>query len=104
MGIGLPDPKQIIDSVGDGAVEVVEIGARLAEKLGSNLNAYGSRLKSIGDEIKSGTPDRPEVLPGAVIKAAGATVSAVVGTIGGFISAADETAKGLKSQIDRVVR
>lgn len=100
----LKDPKVIVDSIGDGLVEVLQAGSRLAEKQGAVLGTLGSQLKSVGDDIKAKMPDDPSVLPMSALKAGGAVLSAIIGTGESFVGAIDETAKGVKSQIDRVIK
>jgi len=104
MNPKLPDPKEVVDSIGDGAVEVLQIGSRLAEKQSKVMGTLGTQLKSIGDDIKAKMPDDPSVLPASAMKAGGAVLSAIIGTGESFVSAIDETAKGVKGQIDRVIK
>ena len=98
------DPKVIVDSIGDGAVEVLQIGSRLCEKQSTVMGTLGTQLKGIGDNIKGKMPDDPSVLPTSLLKAGGAVLSAVIGTGESLVGVVDETAKGLKSQIDRVIK
>jgi len=104
MAVNLPDPKTIVDSVADGAVEILETGSRMLEKQGGVITSYAGSLKSCAEDIKRRTPDDPSVFVDAAIRTAGATVKAVVGTAESIISGIDETARGVKSQIERVAR
>lgn len=104
MSVQLPDPKTIVDSIGDGAIEILETVSRVAEKEGGVMTSYAGTLKACAEDIKRRTPDDPSVFIDATIKAVGATVKAVVGTGEALVGGIDETAKGLKSQIERVVR
>lgn len=98
------DPKVIADSIGDGVVEVLQIGSRLAKKQGAIIGTLGTQLESIGDDIKAKMPDDLSVLPASALKAGGVVLSAIIGTGESFVSAIDETAKGVKGQIDRVIK
>lgn len=98
------DPKVIIDSIGDGAVEVLQIGSRVCEKQSAVMGTLGTQLNSIGENIKGKMPDDPSVLPTSALRAGGALLSAFIGTGESLVAAIDETAKGLKSQIDRVIK
>lgn len=104
MGIKLPDVKTVVDSVGDGAVELLETGARIALKEGHVMTDYAASLKDCAEEIKRRLPDDPVVLADAVIRTVGATVKAMVGAGEAVVGGIDETAKGVKSQIERVVK
>ena len=104
MGVTLPDPKTVIDSIGDGAVELLQTGSRIGEKQSAVLATYASALKGVAEDIKAKMPDDPSVLPNAAIKTIASTFKAAVGTGESIVGGIDETVKGLKSQIDRVIK
>jgi hypothetical protein len=104
MAINLPEPKVVIDSVGDGAVELIQTGSRVLDKQAAVASSYAGSLKSCAEDIKRRTPDDPSVFLDAAIRTAGATIKAMVGTAEAVVGGIDETARGVKSQIERVVR
>ena len=98
----LPDPKTIVDSVADGALEVAEAPVRAAANVAAVATVFASEAKSNLDSIKGSLPDSPDVLPDVAIKAAGQTVNAGIGLIEGFGKAIMDTLEGVKNQIRRV--
>lgn len=100
----LQDPKVIVDSIGDSALEFLEAGSRLGEKEGVVLTQLASDFKSIAEDIKAKLPDDPSVLPASLLKAGGALLNGMLGTGDSFFSTADETVKAIRGQIERVTR
>jgi len=100
----LKDPKVIVDAIGDSALEFLEAGSRLGEKEGVVLTTLASDFKSIAEDIKAKLPDDPSVLPESILKAGGAILNGMFGTGESFFGAADETIKGIRSQIERITR
>jgi len=100
----LKDPKTIVDSVGDSFIELLEAGPRLGEKEGVILTTLASDFKSIAEDIKAKMPDDPSVLPMSLLKAGEAVLSGIQGTGESIAGAADETIKGIRSQIERITR
>lgn len=98
------DPKVVLDSIGDGMVEVLEIGARMGEKEGVVMTKFAADLKVVAEDIKAKMPEDPSVLPKSVLKVGGAVVSGMFGTGTSIFGAVDETMKGIRSQIDRVIK
>jgi hypothetical protein len=104
MAVNLPEPKVILDSIGDGAVELLQTGSRLLDKQAAVIGSYAGSLKSCAEDIKRRTPDDPSVFLDAAVRTAGATIKAIVGTGEAVVGGIDETARGVKSQIERVAR
>ena len=86
-----PDPKEIIDSIGDGIVEILHTGSRLLERQGTLNKEIGDRLTAAEEDIKAGMPDRPEVLIGATREAVRSGVRLVTGTVDNTITTLSET-------------
>jgi len=104
MGTAMPDPKILVDSVADGALEIVEVVPRVAENCAVVGAAFAASMKSNIDSVKGHMPDNPGVLPDVAVKAAGETVMAGVGLLQGFGKGIMDTLEGVQGQIRRVVR
>jgi len=100
----LPELKEVIDSIGDGVVEITQVGGRLTKRQSDVAGEYADRLKSIAEEIKARMPDDPSILPKSALKAGMATASAILGAGEGIVGAIQETASGVRKQINRVIR
>lgn len=99
---GFPDPKTIVDSIADGAVELAEGPARVAGNIASVANTFAAEVKANMDEVKNRMPDDLSVIPDALIKAAGQTVRAGIGIPEGFGKGIMDTFDAIKNQIRRV--
>ena len=102
MGTAMPDPKVLVDSVADGAIEVAEVVPRVAENCAVVGAAFAASVKGNMELIKGQLPDNPEVLPNVAIKAVGQTVNAGISLFEGFGKGIMDTADGVKNQIRRV--
>lgn len=102
MGVGLPDPKTLVDSVLDGVIEVAEGPARVAKNIASVADTFAGEVKANMDSIKSSLPDNPAVIPDASIKAVGQTVRAGLGMFEGIGKGVLDTFDAVKNQIKRV--
>lgn len=98
----LPDPKELVDSVADGAVEIAEGPARVAMNLASVCQDFASGMKTNMDNLKSRLPDDPSVIADAGIKAVGETVQAGIGIFEGIGKGVLDTVSAVKNQIRRV--
>lgn len=98
----LPDPKVIVDSVVDGAVEVVEGPVKAAENVNAVVGTFLSEVKANMESFKGALPDSPDVIPDIAIKAAGQTINAGIGLFEGVGKAILDTVSGVKNQIRRV--
>jgi len=98
----LPDPKVLVDSIADGAIEVAEGPARVAKNVAVVADNFASEVKANMDNVKSKMPDDPSVIPDAAIKAVGQTVKAGLGMVEGFGQGVMDTFEGVKNQIKRV--
>lgn len=99
----IPDPKQLVDSVADGAVELAQGPVRVADNVAKVAQTYASEVKGNMDELKKRMPDDPSVIPDVAIKTAALTVKAGIGMVEGIGDGLMETLRGVKGQIDRVL-
>ena len=98
----LLDPKVLVDSIADGALEVAEGPARVAKNVAVVADNFATEMKANMDNVKTKMPDDPSVIPDAAIKAVGQTVKAGLGMVEGFGKGIMDTFEGVKSQIRRV--
>ena len=99
----LPDPKVLVDSIADGAIEVAEGPARVAKNVAVVADTFATEMKANMDNVKSRLPDDPSVIPDAAIKAVGQTVKAGLGMVEGVGKGVMDTFEGVKNQINRVL-
>ncbi|MBA7545279.1 hypothetical protein ES705_37645 [subsurface metagenome] len=99
----LPDPKTVVDSIADGAVEVAEGVPRVAKNVAGVCETYATEMKSNMDDLKARLPDDPSVIPDVAVKAVGQTAKAGLGMIEGIGNGIQDTFKAVKSQIERVL-
>lgn len=97
----LPDPKEVIDSVGDGVVGALQIFPRAAENIAGVAHAYAGSVNRSIDEFKAKMPDEPAVIPRMLGSIAGETIGAIVGVVEAVVRAGGATAADIKSQIAR---
>ncbi len=102
MGAKLPDPKELVDSVADGAIEVIKGPARVADNIAAVANTYAKEMHTNLDEVQKRMPDDPSVIPDFAIKTVGQTVKAGIGLFEGAGKGIMDTFEGVKSQITRV--
>jgi len=100
----VPEPKTLVDSVLDGAVELIGFYPRTASKLGSVLTDYANNVNRELDDIKARTPDRPEVIAKAVVGIVVHTARAGIGSIKAVAEAGKETVDAVESQVRRTVK
>jgi len=98
----LPDPKTLVDSVADGAVEMAEGPARIATNVANVAGTFASEVKSNMDNVKGKMPEDPTVIPEAAVKAAGQAVKAGLGMVEAIGQGAMDTFDSVKKQIQRV--
>lgn len=99
----LPDPKTLVDSIADGAVELAEGPVRVAQNVASVCQTFASDVKTNMDNVKNRLPDDPSVIPDAAIKALGQTVRAGLGVFEGVGKGIMDTFSAVQSQIKRVL-
>jgi len=98
----VPDPKNVVDSVADGALEIIKGPARVADNIASTAEAYAKDMHSNLDEVQTRMPDDPAAIADFAVKTVGQTVKAFIGIFEGFGKGAMDTFEGVKSQIKRV--
>ena len=104
MTTKLPDPKELVDSIADGVVEVAEGPARVAKNVASVADSFASEVKANMDDFKRRMPDDPSVIADAAVKAVGQTAKAGLGMIEGIGNGIQDTFKAVKGQIERVLK
>ena len=102
MATVMPDPKPLVDSLADGAIEIAEGPARVAKNVADVCSTFASEVQGNMEMVKGKLPDNPEVLPDVAIKAVGQTVSAGISIFEGIGKGVMDTVAGVKSQIRRV--
>lgn len=100
--VKLPDPKELVDSVADGAVELAEGPARVAQNVASVADTYAGEVKANMEDFKARMPDDPAVIADVAVKAVGQTVKAGLDMAEGVGKGIMDTFEGVKSQIKRV--
>ena len=98
---GLKDPKEIVDSIGDGVVGAVQIFPRVAENIAGVAQAYANSVNRSIDDFKAKMPDEPAVIPRMLGSIAGETVGVAIGLVEAIVRAGSTTAADIKSQIKR---
>ena len=98
----MPDPKTVVDSVADGALEIAEVVPRVAENVAGVCTTFASEVLGNMDTVKSRLPDDPAILPDVAIKAVGQTVHAGIGIVEGIGNGIMDSIAGVKNQIRRV--
>lgn len=102
MGVALPDPKTIVDSVADGVIEAAEGPVRIAKNVAVVADTYATDVKANMEDVKRRMPDDPAVLADAAVKAIGQTAKAGLGLVEGVGKGIMDTFEGVKTQINRV--
>ena len=97
----MPDPKAIVDSIGDGAIELAEAPVRAAENVASSARSFATNVRSNMEDFKRRMPDDLSAIPDCAVKAVSHTFSDGIGLFEGIGSAARETVNGVKSQVRR---
>ena len=100
--VKLPDPKELVDSVADGAVELAEGPARVAKNIASVADTYASEVKANMDDFKARMPDDPAVIADVAVKAVGQTVKAGLDMAESVGKGVMDTFEAVKGQIKRV--
>lgn len=103
MAVKLPDPKTLVDSIADGAIELAEGPARVAKNVAGVADTFAGEVKSNMDEVKTKMPDDPSVLADAAVKAVGQTAKAGLGMVEAVGKGFMDTFTAVKSQIERVL-
>lgn len=100
--VKLPDPKELVDSVADGAAEIIKGPARVADNVATVAETYAREMHTNVDDVQKRMPDDPSVIADFAVKTVGQTVKAGIGMLEGFGKGAMDTFEGVKSQIRRV--
>ena len=98
---GIKDPKEVVDSVGDGVVGAAQFLPRSAENIAGVAQAYAGSINRSIDDFKAKMPDEPAVIPRMLGSIVGETLGGVVGFVEAVVKAGSTTAADIKSQIER---
>ena len=104
MNGGLPDPKTLVDSIGDGVAELVQLPMRLTAVAGHRIEVAGTEAQGVVRMLTEALPDRPEVIPNAVVLLGKNSINGVLSSVEEIVGAFGATAKGVQGQIRRVLR
>ncbi|MDD4984403.1 MAG: hypothetical protein PHQ43_01240 [Dehalococcoidales bacterium] len=99
---GIPDPKMLVDSVADGAIEIAEGPVRLAKNTADVADKFASDVKANMEDFKNRMPDDPGAIPDCLIRGVGQAIDAGIGMVEGFGNAAMDTFGAVQNQIKRV--
>lgn len=99
-----PNPKNIIDGLGDSVLTIVEILPRTGQNVARVLDNYAGQADSHIKEVKSQMPEEPGAVPQALFGAIGETIGAGIGVVEGFIKAGTDTISEVKGNIDRAMQ
>ncbi len=102
MGVALPDPKTIVDSVADGVIEAAEGPVRIAKNVAVVAETFATDVKTNMEDVKRRMPDDPAVLADAGVKAIGQTTKAGLAMVEAVGQGIMDTFAGVKAQINRV--
>jgi len=98
----LPEPQTIVDSLGDGAIEIAEGPVRAAANTAKVAEDFATGVKANMDDFKRRMPQDLSAIPDCAVKAVGQTVGAGISFFEGIGKAITETLDGVKNQIKRV--
>ena len=100
--VKLPEPQTIIDSLGDGVVELAEGPVRVAANTADVAKNFASNVKGNMEDFKKRMPQDLSAIPDCAVKAAAHTVADGISLFEGIGKAITETLDGVKNQIKRV--
>ena len=98
----LPEPQTIVDSLGDGAVELAEGPVRVAENTADVAKTFASNVKGNMDDFKKRMPQDLSAIPDCTVRAVAHTVSDGISLFEGIGKGITDTLDGVKNQIKRV--
>lgn len=98
----LPEPQIIIDSIGDGVIEVAEGPARVAINTAEVAKTYASNVKGNMDDLKTRLPQDLSAIPDFAVRVVGHTVADGISLVEGIGKGITDTLDAVKNQIKRV--
>ena len=98
----LPGPQTIIDSLGDGVVELAEGPVRVAENTAEVAKTFASNIKGNMEDFKKRMPQDLSAIPDCAVKAAAHTIADGISLFEGIGKGIHDTLDGVKNQIKRV--
>lgn len=97
-----PDIGKVIDSIGDGLVEVSKLPVRIAQGVNSASGAYLGEAQGNLSNIQSQLPQNPMVVPETAVKAVVQTAKLGISVVKAFGTGIQETISGVETQVRRV--
>ena len=98
----LPEPKTIVDSIGDGVVELAEGPVRVAINTAEVAKTFASNVKANMEDFKNRMPQDLSAIPDCAVRAAAHTIQDGLGFFEGIGKGVTDTLDGVKNQIKRV--
>ena len=98
----LPELRTIVDSLGDGVVELAQGPVRVAENTAEGAKNFASHVKSNMDDFEKRMPQDLSAIPDCAFKAVAHTVSDSISLFEGVGKGIHDTLDGVKNQIKRV--
>ena len=102
MSVKMPDPKEVVDSVADGAMEIAQGPARIASNVAGAAETYASEMEANMEDFKKRMPDDPGAILDCGVKAVGQAARVGLGIVEGVGNGFMDTFAGVKKQIQRV--
>jgi len=100
--IKLPEPQTIVDSIGDGAVELAEGPVRAAINTADVAKTFATDVKANMDDFKKRMPADLSAVPDCAVRAATHTLKAGLDFIDGIAKAGMETFDAVRAQAKRI--
>jgi len=98
----MPEPQTLVDSIGDGAVELAEGPVRVAINTAEVAKTFASNVKANMDDFKTRMPQDLSAIPDCAVRGAAHTVADVIGLFKGIGKGVTDTLDGVENQIKRV--
>ena len=98
----IPEPQILVDSIGDGAVELAEGPVRVAINTADVAKSFASNVKANMDDFKTRMPQDLSAIPDCAVRAAAHTVADGISLFEGIGKGVTDTLDGVKNQIKRV--
>lgn len=98
----MPEPQTIVDSIGDGVVEIAEGPVRVAINTAEVAKTFATNVKGNMDDFKKRMPQDLSAIPECAMRAAAHTIADGISLFKGIGKAAQDTAEGVESNIKRI--
>jgi len=101
--IKLPEPQTIVDSIGDGVVELAEGPVRAAINTADVAKNFATDVKANMDDFKKRMPADLSAVPDFAVRAATHTLKAGLDFVDGIGKAGVETFEAVRAQTKRII-